>query len=107
MYFPGNVFPNSAAIGEFAVAAKPRPGLGRAQGGGRGRPGALKSLKSLESLGVFVSETLYRCIYVYMYILEWTRALNAREASWHWVKCSWASRFRKTFCQFADACNVE
>ena len=42
-----------------------------------------------------------------MYILEWTRALNAREASWHWVKCSWASGFRKTFCQFVEKCEVE
>ena len=30
MHFPGKKFPNSIAIGEFAAAAKPRPGPARA-----------------------------------------------------------------------------
>ena len=39
-------------------------------------------------------------MYVYMYILEWTRALNAREVSWIRAKAFWAYWLRKTFCQF-------
>ena len=37
---------------------------------------------------------------MYISILEWTRALNAREVSWNWVERSGAQRLRKTFCQF-------
>ena len=37
---------------------------------------------------------------VYIYILEWTRALNAREVSWICAKGFCAKWLRKTFCQF-------
>ena len=36
----------------------------------------------------------------YIYILEWTRALNAREVSWIRARVFWAYWLRKTFCQF-------
>ena len=38
-------------------------------------------------------------IYIYIIILEWTRALNAREVSWRRAKGLWAQWLRKTFCQ--------
>ena len=38
--------------------------------------------------------------YIYIYILEWTRALNAREVSWIRAKRFWPYWLRKTFCQF-------
>ena len=41
-----------------------------------------------------------RIIYIYIYILEWTRALNAREVSWIRAKVFWAYWLRMTFCQF-------
>ena len=36
---------------------------------------------------------------IYIYVLEWTRALNAREVSWIRAKGFWAEWLRKTFCQ--------
>ena len=43
---------------------------------------------------------------LFLYRLEWTRALNAREVSWIRVKWSLAQWLRKTFCQFVETCRV-
>ena len=47
----------------------------------------------------FLKKTVILFLYIFIYILEWTRALNAREVSWIRAKGFWASWLRKTFCQ--------
>ena len=42
--------------------------------------------------------------HIYIYILEWTRALNAREVSCRRLKWPRPSWIRQTFCTFVEPC---